>query len=163
MAPKQRKRLDQWVEDLAVEAEAADAVDEEAREALAAEDEVVAPPLRPEDRAVEYVGAYLALKAQIADLELKAVGARAAAIEALGAEGSTPGKQWVFEGLGIVSVVKGRVTEKLDRARLARAGVDPKVLDAATVRTEGAPTVRIAPWTGVAAKGWKRQEADDAA
>lgn len=120
-----------------------------------------------DDIAVEYVGTYLALKAQIADLEIAAGEARQAAIEALQATTAAPGKQWVYEGLGTVQVVKGRVTEKLDRAKLARAGVAADVLDAATVRTEGEPSVRISPWTGgpkdkLAARGWKTGEPEAA-
>lgn len=113
--------------------------------------------------ALEYVGTYLALKHQIADLEVQAGEAREAAIESLDALNHPPGTEWVYEGLGVVQVVKGRVTEKLDRTRLARAGVSTEVLDAATVRTEGAPSVRISSWKGRApkspsahmvAKGW---------
>lgn len=96
--------------------------------------------------AVEHVGTYLALKAQIEALEERADEARAAVAEALRTADAEPGRTWTFEGLGTVQVVKGRVTEKLDRARLARHGVDPAVLDAATVRTEGKPSMRISAW-----------------
>lgn len=109
--------------------------------------------------ALEYVGTYLALKAQIADLEADAGEARQATIEALDALAKPPGTEWVYEGLGTVQVVKGRTTEKLDRTRLVRAGVSAEVLDAATVKTEGAPSVRISSWEGRAPKsalpkGW---------
>lgn len=93
--------------------------------------------------AVEHVGTYLALKAQIAGLEAEADVAKAAACEALETASEAPGKTWDFPGLGEVQIVKGRLTEKLDRAVLARAGVDPALLDKATVRTEGKPSVRI--------------------
>lgn len=95
------------------------------------------------DAAVEYVGTYLALKAQIADLEAKADEARSAVREILCPDGIKAGDKHVFPGLGRVEGVKGRVTEKLDRAKLARAGVAADVLDAATVRTEGEPSMRI--------------------
>ena len=49
---------------------------------------------------------------------------------------------WTYT-TGVVAVVKGRVSEKLDRVKLARAGVSGDVLDAATVRTEGEPSLRI--------------------
>jgi hypothetical protein len=93
--------------------------------------------------AVEPVAAYVALKARIAGLEAQADDAKAAVIEALRPDGAAPGKVWTFPGLATVAVVKGRVSERLDRAVLARAGVAAEVLDAATVRTEGAPTLRI--------------------
>lgn len=94
-------------------------------------------------QAVEYIGTYLALKSQIAALEDRADEARSAVREILDTNVSKPGDKWVFEGLGKVEIVKGRVSEKLDRARLARAGVAAEVLDAATVRTEGEPSMRI--------------------
>lgn len=156
-----KRRLDEFVEDMLVGAEAADLVDAEGRAAVEAgvDDE----PSGPEAVAIEYVANYLALKAQIADLEVRAAVERQAAIEALDAERTAPGKTWVFEGLGTVAVVKGRVTEKLDRARLARAGVALAVLDAATVKTEGAPSVRISPMdprgkAAMAAKGWQHAD-----
>lgn len=148
--------LDEFVEKLVVDLEGREAADEEGREAVEADD-------GPEADAVEYVADYLALKAQIADLEIRAAASRKLAVEALDAERSAPGKQWVFAGLGTVAVVKGRRTEKLSRTKLARAGVDPKVLDAATEVSESAPSVRISPWTdspkdAMAAKGWQRAE-----
>jgi hypothetical protein len=97
-------------------------------------------------KAEVYVVAYLALQREIGVLEAKADEARAAVAEALRVEGEAPGRMWAFEGLGSVQVVKGRVSEKLDRARLARAGVAADVLDAATVRTEGKPSMRISAW-----------------
>lgn len=96
--------------------------------------------------AVEYVGTYLALKSQIAGLEARADEARAAIAEALHVDGAEPGRAWKFEGLGTVTIVKGRVSEKLDRAKLARAGVAAEVLDAATVRIEGKPSMRVTVW-----------------
>lgn len=93
--------------------------------------------------AVEYVGTYLAIKRQIGELEEKAEEARKAVREILYPDGVSAGSRHIFEGLGTVEGVKGRVSEKLDRARLARAGIAPEVLDAATVRTEGEPSMRI--------------------
>lgn len=113
--------------------------------------------------AIEYVANYLALKAQIATMEVRAAEERQAAIEALHVADEKPGKTWVYEGLGTVSIVTGRVTEKLDRAILARAGVDPALLDQATKQTRGDPSVRITAWTDkdrLAAKGWKAGDPD---
>jgi hypothetical protein len=103
----------------------------------------MAPELMRAQMAVEYVGTYLALKSQIADLEAQADEARSAVREILYPDGVKAGVKHAFAGLGNVEGVKGRVTEKLDRAKLARAGVAADVLDAATVRTEGEPTMRI--------------------
>jgi hypothetical protein len=95
------------------------------------------------DRAAEYVSEYLQLKKEVARLDARAEELRGQVIEALGPDGAAPGKVWTFEGVGTVTVVKGRSSERLDRGRLARAGVDPALLDAATVRTEGKPSMRI--------------------
>lgn len=94
--------------------------------------------------AVEYVATYVGLKAQIAGLEEKADEAKEAALEVLGADGAPVGKVWEFPGLASVTVVKGRRTEKLNRTKLAKAGVAAEVLDACTDVTEGEPSVRIA-------------------
>lgn len=93
--------------------------------------------------AVEHVGTYVALKAQIGELESQAAEAKDAAIAALQADGAPAGKTWQFPGVATVQVVKGRVTERLDRAILARFGVSAEILDKATIRTEGAPSIRI--------------------
>lgn len=90
--------------------------------------------------AVEPVATYVALKRQIGELEDRADEARAAVAEILRGE---PGRVWEFPGLATVTVVKGRESEKLDRAKLARAGIAVEVLDAATVRTVGQPSLRI--------------------
>ena len=101
---------------------------------------VTAMAQQAEVQAVQYVATYLGIKAKIAELEREADEARDAVGDLLRGE---PGKVWEFAGLGTVAVVKGRVSEKLDRAALARAGVAAEVLDAATVRTEGEPSLRI--------------------
>lgn len=93
--------------------------------------------------AVEHMGTYVALKQQIDDLQDKLADARETLIEVLYPDGPEVGQDFDFPGLGSVVVAKGRVTEKLDRAVLARAGVDPKLLDSATERKEGDPSVRI--------------------
>lgn len=90
--------------------------------------------------AVDFVATYVELKGRIAKLEAEAAEAREAVGQLLQGE---PGAEWEFPGLATVAVVKGRVSEKLDRAKLARAGVAPEVLDAATIRTEGEPSLRI--------------------
>jgi hypothetical protein len=90
--------------------------------------------------AVDYVAEYLGLKRQIAALETEAQNARDAVAEILHGE---PGKEWEFPGIGSVAVVKGRVSEKLDRSVLAAAGVSKDLLDAATIRSEGEPSLRI--------------------
>ena len=90
--------------------------------------------------AVDYVARYLGIKAKIAALEAEAKEAREAVATLLQGE---PGKEWAFAGIGTVAVVKGRVSEKLDRAALAAGGVAKALLDAATVRTEGEPSLRI--------------------
>lgn len=105
------------------------------------------------DVARAWVQTYLSLQVDIAALEVKAQEARDSVVEALGPDGAEPGKVWSFEGVGTVSVVKGRQSERLDRAKLARAGVDPKLLDAATVRTEGKPSMRINAWKDEAPNG----------
>lgn len=96
--------------------------------------------------AATYIAAYLDRQRDIAALEKQAEELRESVIEALGPDGAEPGKVWGFEGVGTVSVVKGRQSEKLDRAKLVCAGVDPKLLDAATVRTEGKQSMRINAW-----------------
>jgi len=90
--------------------------------------------------AVTAVAAYVGIQAKIAELEAEAEIQRAAIKELLQGE---PGKVWAFPGLATVAMVRGRVSERLDRAALAKAGVSVQVLDAATVRTEGAPSLRI--------------------
>lgn len=96
------------------------------------------------DAAVEYVAEYVALKEQIAALENRAETARKAALEVLDDGGSaTVGTMWPFPGLATVTKVKGRESESLDRAVLARNGVDPALLEKATVRKKGVPTYRI--------------------
>lgn len=96
-----------------------------------------------EAEASSYVREYLSVRAAIGKLDTLAEGLRERVIEALGPDGAAPGKVWTFDGIGTVSVVRGRVSEKLDRGRLARAGIAAEVLDAATVRTEGKPSMRI--------------------
>lgn len=94
--------------------------------------------------AVEHVATYVAIHAQIDALETQADEAKAAALEVLQTAAAPVGHVWSFPGLATVTKVAGRKTEKLDRARLAKAGVAAEVLDAATVKTEGEPSVRIA-------------------
>lgn len=96
-----------------------------------------------DDTARKAVGEYLAIKQKIAVHETEAEEKRREIVERLQPDGAPPGTFWSFDGIGRVDVVKGRVSEKLDRARLARAGVAADVLDAATVRTEGKATMRI--------------------
>lgn len=103
--------------------------------------------------AVEHVSSYRALQARIAGLEAEAKEHRQATETVLETAAFVPGACWEFPGIGVVRVVKGRVTEKLDRARLARAGVAAELLDAATVRVEGPPSVRI--------EGWREGGADE--
>lgn len=93
--------------------------------------------------AVEHMGSYVALKQQIETLEADLKEAREDLIKTLFPLGPTPGLSFDFPGLGTVSGQKGRVTEKLDRAVLAKAGVDPKLLDKATERKISDPMVRI--------------------
>lgn len=100
----------------------------------------VADKAQATEAAVDYVATYLALKDKIGRLEAEAAEAREAVGLLLRGK---PGTVWEFPGLGQVAVVKGRVSEKLDRAKLARAGVSAEVLDAATIRTEGEPSLRI--------------------
>lgn len=97
---------------------------------------------------VGHVAEYRQLHEQIKGLEAQAEEAREAVCELLNTAGAVVGAQWKFPPIGVVKVAKGRVTEKLDRAALARAGVSAEVLDAATVRTEAKPTVRIEGWKG---------------
>lgn len=90
--------------------------------------------------AADAVGTYMGLKAQIDALEERKAAVRETIEQLLTGE---PGETWEFPGLATVTVVKGRVSEKLDRAKLARAGISADVLDEATVRTEGKPSLRI--------------------
>lgn len=96
--------------------------------------------------AKDHVAEYLRLQREIATLKTRSEEVRTTIVEALSPDGAAPGKVWTFEGVGTVSVVKGRASETLDRAKLARAGVSAEVLDAATVRTEGKPSMRINAW-----------------
>lgn len=92
---------------------------------------------------VEPIATYLALKAQIAGLEAEAAEAKQAACEMLGADTAEVGKTWEFPGIGTVVKTKGRRSEKLNRAKLAKAGVSAEVLDACTEVSEGEPVIRI--------------------
>jgi hypothetical protein len=92
---------------------------------------------------VEPVATYLALKVQIAALEAEAAEAKRAACEMLGADTAAVGKVWEFPGVGIVAKTKGRRSEKLNRTKLAKAGVSAEVLDACTDISEGDPIIRI--------------------
>jgi hypothetical protein len=100
-----------------------------------------------DERAAAYVREYLTLQRAIAGLEERAADARQAAIECLAADGAEPGFEWKFAGLGSVIVVNGRKSPKqLQRAILAKAGVDPALLDAATTGgVPGKPGIRILP------------------
>lgn len=114
---------------------------EEARMALLGHDAEARKALLQD--AVEHMGAYVALKQQIDTLEDELAETRDILIKVLFPNGAAPGVSFGFEGLGTVTGMKGRVTEKLDRAVLAKAGVDPALLDKATERKESAPMVRI--------------------
>jgi hypothetical protein len=92
---------------------------------------------------VEPVATYLALKAQIAALEAEAAEAKRAACEMLGTDAAEVGKVWEFPGVGSVQKTKGRRSLKLNRAKLAKAGVSADVLDACTEVSGGAPVIRI--------------------
>lgn len=92
---------------------------------------------------VEPLATYLGLKAQIAALEAEATEAKRAVCEMLGTEHQPVGKKWEFPGVGVVAVTKGRRSEKLNRAKLAKAGVSAEVLDACTEVSEGDPVIRI--------------------
>lgn len=94
-------------------------------------------------KAVKPIGDYLALKAAIKAMDAQAEELRETIVHALAADGAPAGTTWEVPGVATVTVVSGRVSEKLDRARLAKAGVAADVLDAATVRTEGKPSMRI--------------------
>lgn len=98
------------------------------------------------EAAAGYIREYLALMAAVAALEVDAQLARQAVVDALHPDGAAPGTTWKFEGAGTVVVVKGRESVKLERAKLARAGVAAEVLDAATTTTVGKPGIRITAW-----------------
>lgn len=157
-------RLDEFIAGVIQDSEVERQLEAEA----AADDEVLSEATLPGTLdgisvAQAYVEDYLRCKRAIAALEIEAGTARAAVIETLATSFRQPGWTCVYEGVGTVSVVKGRVSEKLDRSRLARSGVSAEVLDGATTKTEGDPSVRIAPWTDsatdhLAARGWKREE-----
>jgi AcrR family transcriptional regulator len=93
--------------------------------------------------AVEYITHYVSIMEQIRTRQEEAEHFRAAAIEALQAYTAEVGTEWRFPGLATVTKARGRVSEKLDRSKLAKAGVAAELLDAATIRTEGEPSVRI--------------------
>lgn len=93
--------------------------------------------------AAEHMGSYVAIKQQMDGLATELAGAREALLAVLFPEGPVAGAVFEFEGLGTVTGVKGRVSTELDRAVLARGGVDPALLDKATVTKTGKPSVRI--------------------
>lgn len=88
-----------------------------------------------------YLKAYMDFKEQVDRFTALAEESREAVKALLGQE--KPGTTWRFADLATVTITRGRVSEKLDRSKLAKAGVAAEVLDAATVRTEGAPSLRI--------------------
>lgn len=94
--------------------------------------------------AVEPVGTYVAIKKQIAKLEIEADAARDEVKAVLRTDDAPVGKSWEFPGIGSVLIAKGRVTTRIDPTRLAKAGVAKEVIEAATITTEGQPSVRIA-------------------
>lgn len=94
----------------------------------------------------EYVATYLRLQREMAVLKAVAEETRAAVVEALHADGAAPGHTWEFEGVGVITVVKGRESEKISRRALIAAGVDPRVVDEATTVTVGRPSMRINAW-----------------
>jgi hypothetical protein len=61
----------------------------------------------------------------------------------LGTDAAEVGKVWEFPGVGSVQKTKGRRSLKLNRAKLAKAGVSADVLDACTEVSGGAPVIRI--------------------
>ncbi len=93
--------------------------------------------------AAGHMGAYVAAKQQIEVLEVDLIAAREKLIGILFPDGAVPGQRFEFDGLGTVTGMAGRVSEKMERAVLAAAGVDPALLDKATTRKESAPMVRI--------------------
>lgn len=95
---------------------------------------------------MERIGVYNGIKRQMAILDAAAAEARASVIELLAADGAPAGHKWEYEGVGRVTVVKGRETEKILRRALIARGVDPLTVDEATEVTVGRPTVRISPW-----------------
>ena len=109
--------------------------------------DMVLPPPAPDvmQAAAANVAEYRALKDQIAQLETRLDAVKDELHEMLW-NGEAPGHVWPFPGLGTVRVVSGRHTSKLDRAKLAKAGVAADVLDAATVETVGEPSLRVEAW-----------------
>lgn len=96
------------------------------------------------EAAVEPVATYVDLKKRIAALEIEADAARDEVKAVLGTADAPVGKTWTFPGIGSVLIAKGQTRSTIDPKRLAKAGVAKEVIDAATVTTEGAPSVRIA-------------------
>lgn len=87
----------------------------------------------------ELAADYLEIKFVIEGLE----GAAADLHEQIKAKVEANGGQG-FENESLkVEAVKGRTTEKLDRAKLVVQGVTAEQLEAATVRTTSKPTVRV--------------------
>jgi len=103
-----------------------------------------------EDMAAEELAlAYLDLQSQIEKLEERADAIRANLRVKIGFDDvkpdpANPGHNWDFPGVR-VSWVKGRTTEKLDRAKLVLAGVTAEQIEKGTVRSSFAPTMRIIP------------------
>jgi hypothetical protein len=65
--------------------------------------------------------------------------------EKLQASSADPGQVWEYDGVGKASLVKGRVSTKLDKVKLMRSGVSVDIINECTSETTGAPHLRIEP------------------
>lgn len=84
---------------------------------------------------------YLGLKEAMEELKEQSEGVRQQIRDYMDTDTSHEGP-YEFDTV-VVSPVKGRVTKKLDRKKLVQLGISAALLDAGTIITEGAPSIRI--------------------
>jgi hypothetical protein len=85
---------------------------------------------------------YLKTQKRIKELEEQATLIKANLRSAIGFDTVVEPKTWDYEGVK-VQWVKGRVMEKLDRAKLVQAGVTKEQLEKGTVKSTYEPTMRV--------------------